>query len=544
MVARVFAEEWRARFFVRTWGYGLLFGLAFGVMASRQKLWWLVAAHSYLIAIGLSTLVLLRLSGRLNELTHLSLVLVTPFLALAGLLQNPPNPISPVFLVLVPLLAGFLLSQRALWFWLVVAIAFGATSEWAIANGYHLQGPIRPHHGVIVGLNLAALVLLVVSFVRWFDNMRRDTLSRLEAASKARTIFLANVSHEIRTPMNGVLGLTELILAGRLDDDQREKIELVQRSGHSLVTLIDDLLLITRAESGRLVLSAGPTGVAKVIADVVELFAPVATQKGLSLRANVGPEVPPSVELDGVRWRQVLTNLVSNAVKFTQQGAVEVRLMAQGERLVLSVTDTGVGIHPEVMARLFQPFEQGDDSTTRRYGGSGLGLALSRQLVEVMGGSISVTSQAGVCTTFTVDVPLVASAAALANQPPVAPHPRRSGLPVLVVDDNPVNLLVARGLVERAGYDVRVARNGREALEAVSRERFALILMDCQMPEMDGLEATRQIRLSAFSQTPIVALTASGLPEELDACRQAGMDDCLVKPVSLEMVKRALMLAR
>ncbi|MBL7650236.1 MAG: hypothetical protein JNK74_29090, partial [Candidatus Hydrogenedentes bacterium] len=222
---------------------------------------------------------------------------VTPFLAVAGLLQNPSNPMTPVFLVLVPLLAGFLLSPRALWIWLAVVIAAGGTTEWAMANGYHLDGPPRAHHGVVVALNLAALVLLVVSFVRWFDRIRRDTLERLEAASKARTIFLANVSHEIRTPMNGVLGLTELILAGPLEADQREKVELVQRSGHALVTLIDDLLLITRAESGRLVLFTAPTFIANVVADVAELFASPAAQRGLLLRVTVAPEVPTVVEL-------------------------------------------------------------------------------------------------------------------------------------------------------------------------------------------------------------------------------------------------------
>ena len=312
----------------------------------------------------------------------------------------------------------------------------------------------------------------------------------------------------------------------------------------TLITLIDDLLLVTRAESGRLVLSPRPVELEKLVADIAELFLPVAKEKGLTLRSTVAASVPQWVLLDGVRWRQVLSNLLSNAVKFTERGEVVVQLEARAGRLVLTVKDEGLGITPEVLARLFRPFEQGDDSTTRRFGGSGLGLALSRQLIEAMGGTLTVSSRVGSGSEFTVDLPLVLAEVEVVPELPVSratPSSRR----VLVVDDNPVNLLVARGLVEKAGYSVEVARNGREAVDAVGREEFALVLMDCQMPEMDGLEATRRIRASAHrSSTPIVALTASGLPEELAACLAAGMDDCLVKPVSASMLQRALRRAR
>ena len=539
------ADDWRAHFIVRTWSYGMASACFFGLLALRQRLWVVIAAQCFLLASGALCLLAIRATGRLTLFTHLSLALVTPYLAFTGLLQNPANPMTPVFLVLVPLLAGFQLSKRALWVWMWVAMIFGGVAEWMIANGYHLSGPPRPHHGVVAALNLAALVVLVVSFVRWFDSVRRDMLDRLEAASRARTIFLANVSHEIRTPMNAVLGLTELILGGQLEAQQREKIELVHRSGQSLVTLIDDLLLITRAESGRLVISAAPCAVAKVVADVAELFGPVISQKGLTLTTSVAADVPAWVSLDGVRWRQVLTNLVSNAIKFTERGTVHIALTRTSDRLALAVRDDGPGIEPAVLSRLFQPFEQGDPSTTRRFGGSGLGLALSRQLVVAMGGTLAVDSRVGAGACFTMTVPLLEAQVAAG-----ASHTPASGLaaarkPVLVVDDNPINLLVARGLVERAGYEVHVAHNGREAVEAVAQHDFALVLMDCQMPEMDGLEATRRIRAAPqHSQTLIVALTASGLPEELDACRKAGMNDCLVKPVSLAMVKRALELVR
>ncbi|MDP1826990.1 MAG: ATP-binding protein [Archangium sp.] len=538
------ASDWRTRFFIRTWGYGLAFGVVFGVFAFTQGLWWLVLAQGYLVLAAVSCLLVVKLVPRLSLATNLSLAVVAPFISFAGLLQNPPNPMAPVFLVLLPLLASFMLSVRERRLWLGIAVVLGTLSEWLMATGHHLGGPLRAHHGVVTALNLAALMVLVVSFVSWFDGMRIETLARLEAASRARTIFLANVSHEIRTPMNGVLGLTELVLAGPLSGEQRQKIELVKRSGETLITLIDDLLLVTRAESGRLVLSPAPLLIGKVVADVVELFAPVAHEKRLSLKATIDPGVPSRVELDGVRWRQVLTNLISNALKFTERGEVAVRLEANAGRLVLTVKDEGMGIDPRVMARLFRPFEQADDSTTRRFGGSGLGLALSRQLVEAMGGTLTVTSESGRGSLFTVDVPLVNAPDEPVSEP-IAPDVQHSTRPVLVVDDNPINLLVARGLVERAGFTVQVARNGREAVDAVLRHEFALVLMDCQMPEMDGLEATRLIRAGpCHAATPIVALTASGLPEELAACRDAGMDDCLVKPVSLAMLRRALALAR
>ncbi len=543
LIPPALAGDWRTRFFIRTWAYGLGFGLVFGLVALKQQLWWLVLAQAYQMVSGMVCLVVLRFAP-LRLATHLSLALISPFLASAGLLQNPPNPMTPVFLLLVPLLASFMLSGWERRLWLAIAMVLGGAAEWMMVSGYHLQGPLRPHHGVVQALNLGALMLLVVSFVRWFDGVRQETLERLEAASRARTIFLANVSHEIRTPMNGVLGLTELVLGGALEPEQRRRIELVQRSGQTLITLIDDLLLVTRAESGRLVLSPRPVELEKLVADIVELFTPVAQEKGLTLRSTVAPSVPQWLLLDGVRLRQVLSNLLGNAVKFTERGEVVVQLEARAGRLVLTVKDEGLGITPEVLARLFRPFEQGDDSTTRRFGGWGLGLALSRQLIEAMGGTLTVSSRVGNGSEFTVDLPSVLAEVEVAPELP-ASRAMVSSRRVLVVDDNPINLLVARGLVEKAGYSVEVAHNGREAVDAVDREEFALVLMDCQMPEMDGLEATRRIRASPNrSSTPIVALTASGLPEELAACLAAGMDDCLVKPVSASMLQRALSRAR
>lgn len=539
-IPRQLDGQWQPRFLVRLWAFGILFALTFGSFALLQGLHLLALSLGVLIAGGVGNLLLLRATARVGLVVNTSLAVVTPVLAVAGLLQNPPNTLGPVFLVLVPLLAGFMLSRRLLWFWLVVAAAFGGLSEWMMASGLHLQGSPRPNAGVVTAANLVALMLLVVSFVRWVDTMRTDMVERLEAASRARTLFLANVSHEIRTPMNGVLGLTELVLGGELEPSQREKLELAQRSGVAMVALIDDLLLLTRAESGRLVLTPTAVPTRKLVADVVALYRSEAEKSGLELVTYVAPSVPAAVQLDGVRYQQVITNLISNALKYGERGTVELRLEREADQLVLTVRDEGSGIAPQLLERLFRPFERANDATTRQHGGSGLGLALTKQLVEQMGGTITVDSKPGRGSRFVVTLPCIEAPMPPPTETLEASRADRR-LRVLVVDDNPVNLCVASGLAERAGCSVQLARSGLEALEAVREQDFSLVFMDCQMPGMDGFEATRRIRaLKPDPRLRIVALTATGGPEEHSACLRAGMDDFMVKPVSLAMVKRAV----
>jgi CheY-like chemotaxis protein len=279
--------------------------------------------------------------------------------------------------------------------------------------------------------------------------------------------------------------------------------------------------------------------------DVARLYRPRAEARGTRLERTIGTEVPRLVRGDALRLRQVLSNLVGNAVKFTSGGAITVALTTPGDRLRFEVADTGVGIGPDAQALLFQPFQQGDASTTRRFGGTGLGLALARELVLLMHGSIGVRSRLGEGATFWFEVPCVearAGARAPSPLPQAAPAtPRVSGR-VLVVDDNEVNLMVARALLERAGCKVEVARDGLEAVQAVEAAPFDLVLMDCQMPVLDGFEATRRIRQlpGELARTAVVALTASAMPEELAACRGAGMDDCLTKPLARAQLERVL----
>jgi CheY-like chemotaxis protein len=346
--------------------------------------------------------------------------------------------------------------------------------------------------------------------------------------------------------MNGVLGMTEVLLLEPAAAAVREQLLTIQRSGRTMVSLIDDLLDVSKVEAGKLSLEVADFGIERVIADVQSLFSPAAARKGLTLRVVRGPEVPDRLRGDGFRLGQVLANLVSNAVKFTAAGEVRLEVQrarpASGLCLAFSVSDTGPGIPPEVLPRLFTAFQQGDASRTRRHGGTGLGLALSQELVMLMGGRIEAASTVGQGTRFGFEV-CFAEARTLASDPGLVTRSPLVGRgPVLVVDDNPVNLTVAMRLVEKAGFLADAAVNGRAAVEAVRQGAYCLVLMDCHMPEMDGFEATERIRAlgGPLARTPVVALTASGMPEERAACHRAGMNGVLVKPLTFSALCEVL----
>jgi CheY-like chemotaxis protein len=356
-------------------------------------------------------------------------------------------------------------------------------------------------------------------------------------------LFLANMSHELRTPLNGVLGLTELLMESEPRGDQIETLGVMRRSGEHLMAIINDVIDFTRLDANRLRLGSDVVDLQRVVTDILELMQPAVQRRGLTLSANFEPSVPPAVRADELRLRQVLTNLVGNAVKFTGAGSVTVTIRFEEGRLGFAVQDTGPGIAPEVQVRLFQPFEQAEAEANRRYGGSGLGLAISRRLVELMGGELELASVPGKGSTFTFQFP--ATPALLEERPArVQLTPRLDGAPrsVLVVDDNEVNLHVATALLRKVGCAATAVKSGREAIEAVDRIGFDAVLMDCHMPEVDGFEATRCIRKldSPAARIPIVALTASVLPEELTRCLEAGMNACVTKPVTLAALREAL----
>jgi signal transduction histidine kinase len=527
----------RSRFFVRAWVLAASFGAASAVLYAIAGTWSQVGLAGSLTVTGL---VLLRLHRRglpFGLLSHLSLAEGCLAFGLGALAQHPADYSNLALMLLVPLMANFLLGPRASLPWLATSVVWVGLVTVACDQGWLLDfvDP-APTYSHVTNLTLGLVIAWL--FGRTYDKVGAQARERLRAADRARRTFLATISHEIRTPMNGVLGMTEVLLQDQLQPGQREQLLIIQRSGRTLVSLINDLLDVSKMEAGKLALEETTFNLDSVLADVQALMLPHAAAKRLDLLVEKGADVPRWLRGDGLRLGQVLTNLLSNAVKFTAAG--EARLTVAREpgpgpaRWRFTVKDTGVGISAEVSARLFTAFQQGDSSTTRRHGGTGLGLALSQQLVTLMGGRIELTSTPGLGSSFGFTVPFEEARDPTPEPISLQPAPGGGPRPVLVVDDNPINLKVAMSLVQKAGYLADGAADGQQALEAVQQRAYALVLMDCHMPVMDGFEATERIRAlqGEVGRVPIVALTASAMPDELAACRRVGMNCVLAKPVT------------
>ncbi len=370
-----------------------------------------------------------------------------------------------------------------------------------------------------------------------------ESLHRAEAASVAKSEFLANMSHEIRTPMSGVLGMVALLQESGLTDEQTKFVQAIRESGETLLTIINDILDYSKVESGHLELELAPFDPRQLISSVIELLKPRAQSKGIDIVGLLVKGLPGTVLGDATRIRQCLTNLVGNAIKFTDRGGVTVRLSAQAKDdsqtvLRFDVIDTGIGVEAQKIEKIFDRFTQADASTTRRCGGSGLGLAITKRLASLMGGDAGANSEhgKGSCFWFTVTV-TSPQETVLSDRPDPEPSEAcaigesRSGR-VLVVEDNRINQFLITTILQNVGHEVVLARSGREAFEHFAKGHFDLVLMDIQMPDMDGLETTRRIRgiLGEDRPVPIIAVTANAMAGDRENILAAGMDDYLSKP--------------
>jgi signal transduction histidine kinase/CheY-like chemotaxis protein len=539
---------------------GALGVLAFGVPATWRAT---VSGEPFdaalqMLGVAFCAVVVLLVRGLPDPRTPAVVLLVgTAFIILVRAWdEGGVYAVGAAWVLILPVATSLLLGVRAGFVAFVISGLALALLAWGPALGLPAGEPDSPPTLRFVSLFLLTTFTSLLFLL--YDLQRRTQARALEEANRALELrrheaeeaadiqrrFLAAISHELRTPLNGVVGMARMLADSPLDGQQADWVRTLDGSASLLLNLINDVLDLSRMEAGALALSSEPLDPRAVVRDVVALLRPAADAKGLSLHVTEAGDIPSDVLGDDVRLRQVLLNLVGNAVKFTDEGEVEVGLQARGCdedggrcQLHVWVRDTGIGIPPEARARVFERFEQAGRDTYRQRGGTGLGLAISRGLVERMGGTMSLESEVGRGSTFafTLAVEVAEKGSSLSTEDEILLPPGR----VLVVDDNAVNRKVALLFLQKLGLGCESVEGGAAALESVSVSPPAVVLMDCEMPGLDGYETTRRLREQGFGG-PVIALTASTGRQDVDRALAAGMDDHLGKPVDLPALKRCL----
>ncbi len=399
------------------------------------------------------------------------------------------------------------------------------------------------------GMQTVQIVMRDITDSKHAEEEMSEALQLAQQATRLKSEFLANMSHELRTPMNGVLGMADVLLTTALTEEQKEYAEIIHRSASSLMSLLSEILDLSRIEAGKIKLESVPFDIRQMVMETTNLFSARAASKKLVLSASFDAHLPGQVKGDAARIRQVLNNLIDNAIKFTERGEIGVHVecadVVNGvATLCFAVEDTGVGIPLDKQQLIFEKFEQVDASITRKWGGTGLGLAICREFIQLMGGKIGVRSapQAGSRFWFTVDLPATNAESRKLELAVGGDRFHLPGTPVLVVEDNEVNQVVICRMLEKLGCEVEVATTGKQAIEKTSERDYALVLMDVNLPEIDGLEATRQIRMreDKSRHLPIVAVTAHAMRADRQRCLSAGMDDYMSKPINIANIAKAV----